>query len=350
MSPAQPKDSAAKAKLFPLIGIIILVMVVALGIGFYWFIQKQPKKYTGPVEKLRIGIQDNVIVALVLVAQNKGYFTEQSLEVTLKKYPSGKLALLGMFDEEVDLATVADMPVMSNSFDRDDFQILTTIASTGNGAWIVARRDRGIETPRDLRGKRIATQKDSAVHFFLSLFLTFNHLSESKVEISYMEATSLASALIEGKIDAFSMRNPYIKQAKEALGDKAIEFFEPEIYRQTFNLVGKKEYVDEQTEVIERLVKALAEAENFTQNNREQAIETVINQLDSGREQEIADDWDNYSFRVSLDQSLLLTLEDEARWAIKNDLTPATKVPNYLDFIYLDALEVVKPEAITIIR
>ncbi|GAG04257.1 unnamed protein product, partial [marine sediment metagenome] len=31
-------------------------------------------------------------------------------------------------------------------------------------------------------------------------------------------------------------------------------------------------------------------------------------------------------------------------------LTEATKVPNYLNFIYLDALEEVKPEAVTIIR
>ena len=29
-----------------LIGIIIMVVVVILGIGLYWFIQKQPKKYT----------------------------------------------------------------------------------------------------------------------------------------------------------------------------------------------------------------------------------------------------------------------------------------------------------------
>jgi len=51
-----------------------------------------------------------------------------------------------------------------------------------------------------------------------------------------------------------------------------------------------------------------------------------------------------------LDQSLVLALEDEARWAIKNKLTSKTKVPNYLNHIHLDALKSVAPSAVTIIH
>jgi len=46
----------------------------------------------------------------------------------------------------------------------------------------------------------------------------------------------------------------------------------------------------------------------------------------------------------------LTLFEDQARWSIENNLTSASKIPNYLDFIYLDALEAVKPEVVTIIR
>jgi len=45
-----------------------------------------------------------------------------------------------------------------------------------------------------------------------------------------------------------------------------------------------------------------------------------------------------------------LSVEREANWAIKDDLVNATKVPNYLNFIYFDALEKVKPEAVTVVR
>jgi hypothetical protein len=47
---------------------------------------------------------------------------------------------------------------------------------------------------------------------------------------------------------------------------------------------------------------------------------------------------------------MLILFEDQARWRIEQGLTDTTEVPNYLGFIYLDALEKVKSEAVTIIH
>ncbi len=49
-------------------------------------------------------------------------------------------------------------------------------------------------------------------------------------------------------------------------------------------------------------------------------------------------------------EAMLILFEDQARWRIKNKLTDATEVPNYLNYIYIDALHEVKPEACTIIH
>ena len=60
--------------------------------------------------------------------------------------------------------------------------------------------------------------------------------------------------------------------------------------------------------------------------------------------------WKEGKFTLFLDQALIVSLEDQARWAIKNELTDATGVPNYLNYIYLDTLEAVKPKSMNIIR
>jgi len=60
--------------------------------------------------------------------------------------------------------------------------------------------------------------------------------------------------------------------------------------------------------------------------------------------------WGEFSFQLLLDQTILVSLEGEARWAMKEGLTDKKEVPNYLDFICVDALEQVKPETVTIIR
>jgi hypothetical protein len=60
--------------------------------------------------------------------------------------------------------------------------------------------------------------------------------------------------------------------------------------------------------------------------------------------------WDDHTYELSLDQSLILSLEREAAWAIKNNLTNATQIPNYINYINTDALRDVKPVAITVIK
>lgn len=58
--------------------------------------------------------------------------------------------------------------------------------------------------------------------------------------------------------------------------------------------------------------------------------------------------WQDYDFEFSLNQELIVTLEVEARWAIREKLTEQTEVPNYLDIIYLPALEQIKPKAVKV--
>lgn len=50
----------------------------------------------------------------------------------------------------------------------------------------------------------------------------------------------------------------------------------------------------------------------------------------------------------TLDQSLILALEDEFRWTRKRGLTGKGEVSNFLDYIHLDGLMAVKPEAVRI--
>ena len=60
--------------------------------------------------------------------------------------------------------------------------------------------------------------------------------------------------------------------------------------------------------------------------------------------------WSKTRFRVRLDQDLLTLMEDEARWAIQNKLVEAEKVPNYLNSFYLEGLEKLRPDAVSVVH
>ena len=42
--------------------------------------------------------------------------------------------------------------------------------------------------------------------------------------------------------------------------------------------------------------------------------------------------------------------KDEAQWMIKNNLTIEKSIPDFVNYIYVDGLKAVKPEAVSIIR
>jgi NitT/TauT family transport system substrate-binding protein len=60
--------------------------------------------------------------------------------------------------------------------------------------------------------------------------------------------------------------------------------------------------------------------------------------------------WADYEFTLDLDQSLVAAMEDQARWIIAHQLSDRTETPNFVSSIYMDGLEAVKPEAVSIIH
>jgi NitT/TauT family transport system substrate-binding protein len=43
-------------------------------------------------------------------------------------------------------------------------------------------------------------------------------------------------------------------------------------------------------------------------------------------------------------------MEDEARWMIKNNLTREKQPLDFVNYLYVDGLKAIKPEAVNIIR
>jgi hypothetical protein len=60
--------------------------------------------------------------------------------------------------------------------------------------------------------------------------------------------------------------------------------------------------------------------------------------------------WKDFAFNVDLPQSLLISLEDEARWAMARGYVDKDQVPNFLPHLHLDALLAVQPERVTVVR
>ena len=304
----------------------------------------------GAEKEIVLGCETSLLPSAVWIADNKGYFQQEGLNVKIKEFGSGRTALATMLNEGgLDMVTVAQTPVMFNSFNRSDYAIIATMVCSDNDVKILVRRDEGIKRPSDLKGKKVGVTKGSTGHFFLGLFLAYNGLGLSEVETVDLEAPDLPGALADGRVDAISSWEPHILNAKSLLGEKAILLPSKGVFREDFYFVAKKDFIEDNPEALKSFLKAIEKGEEFIQKNREESINIVSERLKLDKKLTTSV-WNDFDFQLMLDQTILITLEDEARWAIREGLTDKKEVPNYLDFIYTSALEHVKLEAVTIIR
>ena len=329
--------------LFAAAGILVLAVLA-------WQWASKRATHAESLTPVTIGIQDNIFSALVLIAKDKDYFADSGLDVSLKKYPTGKIALDELFQRNVQIATASGPAIVAASFERRDFAIFCTIGYSDRAFTIVARKDHGIHKPSDLRGKKIATLQYSSSHFFLDYFLRSHGVKTSQVKHIFADPDAMVQDLVDGTVDAISMRSPYANRAAAQLGNLAITFRDPSIYRHYFNLIALKSYIKTRRDVPERIISALQEAEKLVMTDKSSAIATVIAELGADRADEIRSDWPNYHLRLSLSQSLLVNLDSEVQWYRdqRPDLTGTN--PNYLDYIYLEAMQDAAPSALTILR
>ncbi len=321
---------------------IAIIAVIAISVGGC----QQPEKYTGPVEKITLAAYAGETGALVYVAEDQGYFEKNGLEVTIKDYESGKAAADALIDGEADISTSADFVFVSNSFDHADLRVFGTVA-TAEVIELVARKDKGITTPTDLKGKKIGVTKKSSAESDLGKFLLYNGLSIDDVELVDLKPSGIVKAVINGDVDAGVTWDPNVYTIKEELGDNAVSWSVVEDFY--FVLITKEDWIKNNPAAAERFIKSVLEAEDYIKDNSEEAKEFAKNRFNY--ESDYIDySWPNQEFAVVLEQAMLIAFEDQARWRIKQGLTDATEVPNYLYYIYMDALEEVKPEAIGIIR
>jgi len=327
------------------IWILVVVIILAVG-GYFWLSQEKPEKYTGPVEKITLAAYAGDTGALVYVAEDQRYFEKNGLEVTIKDYESGKAAAAALINGEADISTSADFVFVSNSFDHADLRVLGTVA-TAEVKELVARKDKGITTIDDLIGKKIGVTKKSGAEFSLGIFLIFNGLSLQDVELVDLKPSEIVEAISNGDIDAAFTWGPNVYNIKKELGDNAISW--PGGQDFYFVLLTKEDWIEKNPAAAERLMKSLLEAQDYIKDNSEESKEIVRDRFDY--ESDYMDySWPKHEFAIIIEQAMLIAFEDQARWRIKHKLTDKTEVPNYLDYIWLDALEEVKPEAVTIIR
>lgn len=325
---------------------ILVLTAIALLILAVNGCQQKPAE---PPEKITIAYSTSSNAMLVYIAFAKNYFREEGLEAKPQPHDFGKPALQSVIEGQADIATVGDTPIVFAVMNGKKITTLAAIQTANKNEAIIARIDRGIARPSDLRGKKIGLTLGTTGHFFADSFLLTQGIEINQVKIIDLKPDEMAEAFRTGKVDAVSTWNPHLIKLKKILGSKGIMFFSESIYTENFCVVAGQEYVKKNPGAIKKFLRALVKAETFVYQHPEESRRLVAEFLKTDKGL-LDETWGIFTFRMTLDQALLVDFEEQTRWAIKHRLAARRDIPNYIDFIYIEGLQAVKPEAVRIIH
>lgn len=303
---------------------------------------------TGKLEAITIGTAPLESSALIYVAENQGFFTDQGLDVNIKVYETGAASLNGLLEDEVDIAVPAEYALVGKALQKEQARAIASIAKA-EYFYLVGRRDRGIQKVADLDGKKVGVVRKTIAEFYLGRFLELNGVDPKQVTPVDIDIAKSAELISGSEIDSIISRPPHIRAIEKQMGANVVSWPAQNNQALYAVMVGRNEWIAKNPETIKRLLNSLLQAEDYLVRNPNKAKSIVQERLDVD-DAYIEDVWSRNQFAVTLEQSLILALEDQARWMIKNHVTTETAVPDFSNYIHVDGLKEAKPEAVNIIE
>ncbi len=300
-------------------------------------------------QPLRLAVARAPLALPMLLAQEKGFFAAEGVQVSVQHCVGGYRCLRLLLDGKADVATTGDLPVVFNSFERSDFAILATIGSTMGDTKLLVRRDAGVASPQQLVGKRVGLVPGTASHYVFELSMMAAGADPKGVVPVPLAPEDMAAALQSGQVDAVAIWEPIAYQATQQLAGQVQPLAQDSHYVQTFMLVASRRVTGRRDAELAAVLRAVERAQRHIAEQPEQARQLLAHQLQLDRKF-VSWVWPELTFRLALDPALLRTMEGEARWAEREGHVRGRRPANFMSFVHREPLLQAKPGAVGIGR
>lgn len=268
---------------------------------------------------------------LFILANELRLWKNYDLELTIGWYPSGSRAISeGLNTGAYDLAVAADIPFVNAVLEGHNYTTIGAIFSHDNINRVITNRNKGIKHIGELQSRKLGTEQFSAIHFFLDQALSIEEVVPA--EYKFLKIEELLPALVNGKVDAISIREPFVTEAGILLREHAVVLSSPGAYYQHELLVTHSVTAPKKRQALKQLLQALLDAESFCINNPEEAKSIIARALSADKHLISGNCLLHY--RINLNQALVRQIEMQAKWLISQKNLPNSETtPNFLEHI-----------------
>jgi ABC-type nitrate/sulfonate/bicarbonate transport system substrate-binding protein len=281
------------------------------------------------------------ISMLPIIAEKKGFFTKEGLNIKRQDIQTGKLAMDAVNSGSIDIGVIVDTNIAFIEFKPAKLKVVAVIAEKSDDA-IIARKDKGITNAKQLEGKTVGVTFGTTSQAMTMAYLQSKGVNISKVNFVNQPPPALQTALIKGDIDAAALWQPLRFNTKVALKDNALELRDNPPHRANVLVVVREDYAKKHQKEINNFLKAMIDAEEYTQKNQKEAQSILAEEVGIPANV-LSMSWNEYTLNVSMTKNLLTGLENQGKWIIDTQTEFKQKsLPKYAEVLAPEFLKQVK--------
>ncbi|MEQ8666616.1 MAG: ABC transporter substrate-binding protein [Rhodospirillales bacterium] len=185
--------------MFNIFGKVLLAVAVAICVST-----------TAQAEALKLAHSTWVGYGPFYIAQEKGFFEEEGVEIELTIMENTPLKMGALMAGRIDLvaSTADEFPTYMR--DGTPLKYILAVDNSNGGDGVVSRKS--ISSVADLKGKTVAFEEGSVSQFFINALLRRAGLNQGDIQMVNMTATDAGVAFAADRVDAAVTWEPHLSQ------------------------------------------------------------------------------------------------------------------------------------------
>lgn len=219
------------------------------------------------VKTLRIGYQKyGTLVLLKARGTLERRLAAQGVAVTWLEFPAGPQLLEGLNAGAVDFGTVGETPPIFAQAGGVDFVYVANEPASPQSEAIVVPRGSSITTVAQLRGKKVALNRGSNVHYLLVRALQRAGLDYADIEPVYLAPADARAAFTQGSVDAWVIWEPYFAAIERQAGARILVDGTGLVDNVQFYLASRR-FATEQPQLVHAVIDALSQVDAWAKEH-----------------------------------------------------------------------------------
>jgi len=226
-------------------------------------------------ETLRIGYQKyGTLVLLKAKGTLEKRLAAQGVDVKWTEFPGGPQLLEGLNVGSIDFGVTGETPPVFAQAAGADLLYVAYEPPAPTSEAILVPRDSTIRSVSELKGKKVALNKSSNVHYLLVRALEEAGLKYSDIQTVYLPPSDARAAFERGSVDAWVIWDPYQAAAEQQLQARTLRDGQGIVDNLQFYLATKP-YAQKHPEVITALVEEVRAVGEWSKAHPEEVTAQV---------------------------------------------------------------------------